>query len=1101
MKWRPGRRLGNGIRAVVVVACLLGVMSGLVVSSALAGDGQAQDSVLSFIPPANLFDDCVAEYCVPAYDACIQALCQPLTSGCGVPCETIYTTSGSACEGACRNYQNHPECVEPYMGSFLGCCSGCWTSAVFGDCGHACLGSLEASMAACLEVGEASPTATAPPSPLPSPTATPSTPRIPTATRLPSATPTPPVDQCAQVTLSPLPDEGGVVYTGVAADGVSELRFSACFPRVTVSRSVTCRNLNTGDSVECQAGLTCVSEATGQRVPCGALDDAVGSWTVTFRPPEVFDEPYTLEIVAKASSPVASAHPVSAPPQQAQQASVQRQVHRTPVVLIHGIWGSQESVRPVLLYLYGTGQFVELKTAWYKPTNDDMRGYVGVLSKLVGDILSLVQARNIKAQRVDIVAHSMGGLISRLYIAGYTDVWGQQVPGHAAKVRKLITLATPHKGTPFADWYYGIAWEVSSGASHTRLDGTLTQLQITQPNVDEVVEAVRKKKGLDPPGLEYGKAVEQMRPSSPTGPNPLLDDLAAREGALQVTIQRYTIAGDKPFLSSDETKELLDTLSSWGAWASESGGFREVATELVGFASQQDTDGVVPTDSALARNTHLVLLGNKTVPEDHFSITGNPAVHYQVFDWLTDGIKPPKGTTAVTRSPGHLHIYGPDGEHVGLDPSGQIEIGIDGGVYESFNDVTGDHEFVWIPETTGVTVQFVADEEGTVGLDVSQSLDDGLHWFGYEDIEIRSGSVVTIRTDPKSPRAQTVHATGETVELSPTYSELPGPAGVRPTPESPEQGGTGALTGLLLAISCAGVVGVAILVVALILARSRGARVIIIVLILGGAGITALACCLGGVLLMGAEEASPEATPAGVSMHTVVALEPATTTLPPTETPGQPPSPTSAVGAITTRVPEPRETPAPVALAPDEIMSTSAERMKQITTASILFSQLGPGTSFANGVGEVLLPNSARVDKTSSLDEEAVETIIIGSTGYWEDDTAPGGWNMGPIAPFSSNPANWLELSQFYSNATSLGDEEVNGVECYHVEFAVTIPAGWLGLSSGGGSGEAWISKSDYSVVKAMYDVEYEGSREGGDMILTLELWEFNEPVTIVAPR
>lgn len=199
--------------------------------------------------------------------------------------------------------------------------------------------------------------------------------------------------------------------------------------------------------------------------------------------------------------------------------------------------------------------------------------------------------------------------------------------------------------------------------------------------------------------------------------------------------------------------------------------------------------------------------------------------------------------------------------------------------------------------------------------------------------------------------------------------------------------------------------------------------------------------------------------------------------------------------------PTPADAPLLGAPGADEIMSTSAQRMKQVATADILFSQLGPGSYFANGLGEVLLPDSARVDKTSSLDEEAVETIVIGSTGYWKDDTAPGGWNMGPIAPFSSNPANWLELSQFYANATSLGDEEVNAVDCYHLQFTVAIPAGWLGLSSGGGSGEAWISKSDYSVIKAMYDLEYEGSREGGDMILTLELWEFNEPVTIVPPR
>lgn len=100
----------------------------------------------------------MSQYCRPGYDACVQALCQPLTSGCGVPCETIYTASGSACVGACYNYQADPECVEPYMGSFLGCCSGCWTSATFGDCGNACLGSLEGSRDVCLQSSSPTPT-------------------------------------------------------------------------------------------------------------------------------------------------------------------------------------------------------------------------------------------------------------------------------------------------------------------------------------------------------------------------------------------------------------------------------------------------------------------------------------------------------------------------------------------------------------------------------------------------------------------------------------------------------------------------------------------------------------------------------------------------------------------------------------------------------------------------------------------------------------------------------------------------------------------------------------------------------------------------------
>ena len=44
----------------------------------------------------------------------------------------------------------------------------------------------------------------------------------------------------------------------------------------------------------------------------------------------------------------------------------------------------------------------------------------------------------------------MGGLLSRMYILGYGSI-----PPHPNKVRKLITLDTPHQGSLVANWYTG----------------------------------------------------------------------------------------------------------------------------------------------------------------------------------------------------------------------------------------------------------------------------------------------------------------------------------------------------------------------------------------------------------------------------------------------------------------------------------------------------------------------------------------------------------------------------------------------------------------------------------------------------------------------
>ena len=52
--------------------------------------------------------------------------------------------------------------------------------------------------------------------------------------------------------------------------------------------------------------------------------------------------------------------------------------------------------------------------------------------------------------QVDVVAHSMGGLVLRCYLSGKQDASGVFQPPASTNVRKAVFLATPHFGTPIA---------------------------------------------------------------------------------------------------------------------------------------------------------------------------------------------------------------------------------------------------------------------------------------------------------------------------------------------------------------------------------------------------------------------------------------------------------------------------------------------------------------------------------------------------------------------------------------------------------------------------------------------------------------------------
>jgi uncharacterized protein (TIGR03437 family) len=52
--------------------------------------------------------------------------------------------------------------------------------------------------------------------------------------------------------------------------------------------------------------------------------------------------------------------------------------------------------------------------------------------------------------QVDVVAHSMGGLVLRCYLSGKQDTAGMFQPPATVEIRKVVFLATPHFGTPIA---------------------------------------------------------------------------------------------------------------------------------------------------------------------------------------------------------------------------------------------------------------------------------------------------------------------------------------------------------------------------------------------------------------------------------------------------------------------------------------------------------------------------------------------------------------------------------------------------------------------------------------------------------------------------
>ena len=104
----------------------------------------------------------------------------------------------------------------------------------------------------------------------------------------------------------------------------------------------------------------------------------------------------------------------------------------TPILLIHGMIDNRAIFAMLTRRLRAHG-FTRVHSLNYSPATNDIRA---AADNLAAEVEELVAASG--HERINIVGHSLGGLIARYYV---------QRLGGDARVRTLVTLGTPHHGT------------------------------------------------------------------------------------------------------------------------------------------------------------------------------------------------------------------------------------------------------------------------------------------------------------------------------------------------------------------------------------------------------------------------------------------------------------------------------------------------------------------------------------------------------------------------------------------------------------------------------------------------------------------------------
>jgi PKD repeat protein len=165
-------------------------------------------------------------------------------------------------------------------------------------------------------------------------------------------------------------------------------------------------------------------------------------------------------------------------------------LYRPPIVLLHGLWSNSSVWTMPLIGL----PYLDVPTPFadYRDTNAD-RLSVNLLVPYtaVNDVLAWDRARRIAATRADFIAHSMGGILARQWVASA----GYAGPSNfnAGDFHKLITLDSPHLGARSATYIVGIREETIVGRLFSAAmyaagmpinDGAVDDLEFFSPAID-----------------------------------------------------------------------------------------------------------------------------------------------------------------------------------------------------------------------------------------------------------------------------------------------------------------------------------------------------------------------------------------------------------------------------------------------------------------------------------------------------------------------------------------------------------------------------------------------------------------------------------------
>lgn len=339
--------------------------------------------------------------------------------------------------------------------------------------------------------------------------------------------------------------------------------------------------------------------------------------------------------------------------------------------------------------------------------------------------------------KVDIIAHSMGGLLAKSYLKDYGN----------DSVGKLIFVGTPHLGAPKAAKVllegdrFSIPWlDPHSMEQVASNSPAVYELLPDQQYFNDYQGYIKKYKFFgNPPLLGYASTTDFL----------LIDK--HKNSTLFHNAETFKDSVDSTDFSG------LDVYNIAGCKTATQAGYQlAMGNSIIGRVGYVSGDGTVPlpsSDSPSIPPLHRYYAKGA----DHASLPSANGVRELILDILngqapalagnvsgSSGFCSFKGKTLSWHSPVEVHISS-QGKHTGPIPNNGIEYGIPGVDYEVIGGGDGE-KFIFLPTDEGQEYQITATglEQGTFDLQIID-IDNGnpLHMRVFNDVPIATGTPIS----------------------------------------------------------------------------------------------------------------------------------------------------------------------------------------------------------------------------------------------------------------------------------------------------------------------------------------------------------------------